>query len=114
MNKLSTVFFVNPMGYGTLAKYDKNLLDEIQNLTVYYLGHKKNPYQLSSHNFHPIFNYGENSSFLKGLSYLRSNFILLWYIFKLKPQVIHYQWFKVYWLDYFMVSLIKKFGIKEK
>ncbi len=106
------VFFVNPMSYGTIAKYDKSLIDNIPNANIYYFGHKKNPYYSELNNFFPIYNYGEGAQWKKGISYTFSHITLLINIILKRPKIVHFQWFKVYRLDYLLIKIIKIFKCK--
>lgn len=116
---MKSIFFIDPMSYGTIAQYDKGLLDGIRaelrdGENIVYLCSKFLPYTYQ----YPIktvkiFNYNKlSNSFLKGLSYVWSYICIISILLVKRPKVIHIQWIRSPKLDYYILGCIQKLGIK--
>ena len=111
---MKKVFYVDPMSYSNLGEYDNALLSELYNhrriqISFYcsnkfqYLGNKTNSYEML-----PIYQYGKyRNSITRAFSYLRSSLVLLIDVWNQKPDVIHFQWCKLLFLDVFILYLLK-------
>lgn len=105
-------FYINPMSYGNLELYDKNLINNIINENIYFFGNikmsnpPKNSFLIYKYN-----NYN-NNFFGKFFSYFYSQLILLSKIKYYKPPIVHFQWLKVPFLDYLIIKKIKKYETK--
>ena len=108
-------FFVDPMSYNNLALYDKLLLENLTPKPIFFFGNIKYEYKTSyDRHYKYIYSYSNKWRALKPLSYLLSQLILLYYIIKTRPSVIHFQWFKFPIVDYFLLKIISLFLNKVK
>jgi len=99
-------FFVDPMSYNNLELYDLNLLSKFNKKTLYFFGNKKIKKKIKfSHKL--IYNYSDKKVFNKFFSYFISQITLFFFIYKKKPKLIHFQWFKIPALDFFLLFFIK-------
>ena len=98
-----------------LAVYDYHLLADIKDFDVHYICSKHLDYQEdSSHVYHKVFKYNKlgNPAF-KAFSYVLTYIRLLSLFFKLKPKLVHVQWFRLQHFDLYYYRLAKKlFGFK--
>jgi D-inositol-3-phosphate glycosyltransferase len=106
------IFFVDPMGYGNLALYDASLLNAISELDIDYFTNTKFELEELNHSIYRIYNYSDKKGFFKIASYINSQLYLFKHINKKSPSLIHFQWFKVPYLDFFILKLLKRRGIK--
>ncbi|MFL1801739.1 glycosyltransferase family 4 protein [Plesiomonas shigelloides] len=107
------IFFIDPMSYRNLEKYDLGLLESYRFKTVYFCSDL-----LSRRIGNPnvtvkkIYKYNNSSKFIKPLKYMLSQVLLLVYCLFLKPKAVHFQWVKAPSFDYYIMFLIHKLGIK--
>lgn len=104
---MKKIAYVNPMSENSPEIYDRNLLKNMKNMSIFYFCSKyiQND-SLENVNYKKIYNYKNKSLFLKGISYIISQVKLL---FSLRNdiQVVHFQWFRLYWIDYFVILILK-------
>lgn len=107
---MKTVFYIDPQSGNNLAMYDYELLSRIHNTNLIYIGNVDYNYKkLANCKREFIFRYSKyKSKILKLISYIRSLIILIYYLFKYKPQVVHIQWFRIPKLEYYYYKLSKK------
>ncbi|RKR07178.1 glycosyltransferase involved in cell wall biosynthesis [Maribacter vaceletii] len=110
MNKISKIFFVDPMSYGNLALYDYNLLSNVKNIDFEFFGNKNYAIKSNSFNCNLIYNYSNQFFILKPLSYLVTQIRLFFLIRKFNPKVVHFQWLKLPNFDFWLLKQIK--GLK--
>ncbi|CAL2094220.1 glycosyltransferase [Tenacibaculum sp. 190524A02b] len=106
-------FFIDPMSYDNLQEYDINVLSEFKYDELYFFGNtkmEKKPNVVSK----LIYDYSYRRGLSKILSYIKSQFKLLLEIKKVKPLVVHFQWFKIPFFDYVILKLIKILSGKSK
>lgn len=108
----SRVFYVNPMSYSNLALYDYSLLSNIGDLDLYYYCNTKYDQGVITTKTNKIYNYSDKTGFFKILSYLKSQFTLLKAVRSKAPEIVHFQWLKIHQVDYILLKLLKKLGIK--
>jgi len=98
-----------------LAMYDYGVLSNV-GMNVHYICSKYYDYSHVSNNIiqHKIFAYNKiTNPALKMFSYVWSYIRIFFLIIYLKPLLIHIQWFKVPYFDYYYYKLIKRlFGVK--
>jgi glycosyltransferase involved in cell wall biosynthesis len=105
------IFFIDPQSYSNLAVYDYSLLKYNTTLEIFFYGnslysHKK----LKKSTFIPLFHYSRyRLSLLKLLSYSISIFRLALKVIRLRPEVIHIEWIRVWFIDYYFLKIIKCF-----
>jgi len=104
------IFYIDPMSYNNLSKYDREFLNHIPISEKHYYCNKK----LEFNNFKntkikKVFSYSNKTRLLKGISYAISSAKVFFDAVKYKPDVMHYQWFKIPLLDYLLIKFIKLF-----
>lgn len=103
------------MSMRNLAMYDYGVLSNV-GMNVHYICSKYYDYTHVDHNIiqHNFFAYNKiTNPALKMFSYVWSYIRIFFLIIDLKPLLIHIQWFKVPYFDYYYYKLIKwLFGVK--
>ena len=100
------------MSYNNLALYDYSLLTNIKNIDLHYFYNAKynsNPLNIKCNK---IYNYSDKTGFLKIISYLKSQILLLMAIQSKSPSIAHFQWLKIPQIDFLIMKLLKLKGIK--
>lgn len=113
MKKINSVFLIDPQSYNNLAIYDENLISNLNINKKVLLGNIKFENNKNIH-FIDLYKYSNKKFFLKILSYFFSQIKLLKNIIKNKPDVIHFQWFKLPYLDFWLLKFIKRFNLCNK
>lgn len=109
------IFLVDPMSYSNLAEYDTLLLENIPCEDRTFFGNKKFSTSKSiSYKTKLIYNYSDLSGIFKAISYLYSQIVLCFFVSSSRPNVIHFQWFKIPFLDYIFLNFIKFLSPKSK
>lgn len=108
----NVVFYIDPMSYNNLAVYDSKLLNGLEGEDVFFFGNILFEEDINAKKF-LIYRYSNKKGLFKIFSYLYSQMLLLKYIAANKPDVIHFQWFKVPGFDYRLLRLIKKISRKS-
>lgn len=106
------IFIIDPQSVGSLAAYDKCMLEGINQFNLFFFGNKANNNlpQNTNLKFYPIFKYN-TFKFLpfKILSYLISLSIICYYGVKKKPAILHMQWIKIWNCDWLLIKFFKRF-----
>ena len=100
-------FLVDPMSYDNLEQYDKNLLQEFNNDELLFLCSTKISETPLNVKTKKIYSYNDKKSVMKLFSYLLSQFHLISLVFLEKPKSIHFQWFKIPVIDFYLLKSIK-------
>lgn len=105
---MKKIAYVDPMSENSPEIYDKNLLRNMKNINIFYFCSQyiKSEY-LKNVNYKKIYNYKNKNLFLKGISYIISQIKLLLFILKNDIEIIHFQWLRLYWIDYLIISILK-------
>ncbi len=117
--KKGICFFIDPMSYGTIAQYDRMLLNGIvnniieshdQKYRIKYFCSRLLPYKYSCPiKTSKIFFYNKiPTSLFKGISYLLSYIILLIHTIYTRPDKIHIQWIRLPKLDLLFLKIFKR------
>jgi D-inositol-3-phosphate glycosyltransferase len=101
------MFYVNPMSYSNLSVYDFSLLSHLKVDGHYFCSKRYDQGELKRFSINKIYKYNDLPQPLKTLSYVLSQLRLVYYDIILKPEVIHIQWIKFYYYDYFIYLIIK-------
>jgi len=101
------IFFIDPNSYDNMSIYDWNLLSNIdQNVTFF--GDKKYDYKTLDFKTKLVFGYSRHKNpLLKSIVYIQNSLRVAYYILKEKPDIIHYQWYKLPQFDLFLLKLLK-------
>lgn len=104
--------YVNPQSYRNLSMYDYSLLKGMKEYKIVYCCNAQyDGCQLENVEFCPIFTYRQSMHpLVKILSYLYSLLKLVSVLNSVRPDVLHIQWWRQWNLDYFFLSIYKKFA----
>ena len=108
--KMRKVVFIDPMSYNNLAVYDNSLISHMTRTQLYFFGNKK--IENDTNVYKVIYSYSNKHGFFKLFSYLFSQFILLFNILLIRPQLVHFQWLKIPVIDKITLKFIKLLKIK--
>lgn len=105
-----TIFYIDPQSYRNLSIYDYKLLSGIKHDNIWYFHSIYYDYLPLKHvHQRSLFAYNKKkNSLLKAVSYINSYLSILLYIVRLRPQVIHVQWFKLPTFDYWYFKLMRQ------
>ena len=107
---MNRIFFIDPQSYSNLGVYDYSLLNNNIEFDILFFGNTlfTSP-EFKNIKFIPLFRYSNHSNkFLKISSYFVSIVRLFLFIIIKRPNLIHIQWIKFWWLDYYFLKLLKK------
>ncbi|QNK58170.1 glycosyltransferase [Paenibacillus sp. PAMC21692] len=110
MKKRLHLFMIDPQSSGTMGSYDYNLLNNIglSNITLYGNAEFEFKYEKTEFKYKSVFNYKKKILPLKIVSYIFSLIKIFIEIIIKKPNIVHYQWFRVPGIDFLFIWLIKK------
>lgn len=108
---MKKLIYVDPQSYRNLSMYDYSLLRGINKYGIIYCCNiQYDGPTLEDVKFCPIFSYRQNMNpLVKLLSYLYSLIKLVCILKKERPDVLHIQWWKQWNLDYFFLSIYKRY-----
>ncbi len=108
-NKIKSIILVDPMSYNNLSIYDKLLLLNLNIKEKWLIGNIKYEHKSTSKfKIKLLYSYQNyNIKLYKLLSYLYSQIKLFIFVLKIKPNIIHFQWFKIPSFDLIILYLIK-------
>ena len=92
--------------------YDYSLLSNIAHFKLEYFCNTKYDAQKLALKMNMLYDYSDKSGVSKLISYLKSQLKLLKIIQTEYPQIVHFQWFKIPYLDYYFLIKIRKSGAK--
>lgn len=102
------VVIVDPNSYNNLSLYDKLLIENLPINDKYLICNYKYEYKSSSSfKLYRIYNYSNNYLLIKALLYLIGQIRLILLLFRIKPNVIHFQWLKWPTLDFLFLIILK-------
>lgn len=109
-NRKIDVFYIDPQSSGNLYIYAYRLLSNIRVNSLFISSRYYDYLPLPAHVRHaPIFSYYRfRNIFLQGLSYLFSCSIILSYLLRYRPRVVHLQWIKMPYFELFFYQFIKR------
>ena len=94
------VLYIDPQSIYNLAQYDYNLLNNVNAEITYCCNVKYDAKILDKVNYKYVFGYSEYSlQALKALSYIISIFKIMLIVCKVRPDVIHIQWWRLWFID---------------
>ena len=108
---MKKLIFVDPQSYRNLSIYDYSLLKGMKGYKIIYCCSKQyDGPKLDNIEFRPIFTYRQDMyPLVKIVSYFCSLLHLICILRKERPDVMHIQWWKQWHLDYFFLSLYKRY-----
>ena len=106
------IIMVNPMGYGSLSIYDTNLLEGMDSPEVIYITNKDFNEEIEN-KVYRLYTYSRyRSDVLKFISYFFNQIQLYFLLRRLRPAVVHFQWYKWPALDLFWLKVFRSMNIK--
>lgn len=108
---MKKLVYVDPQSYRNLSLYDYSLLKGINKYKIFYCCNQQyDGPELENVDYLPIFTYHqEMNPIAKIISYLRSLVKLVYLLKKEEPEVLHIQWWKQWNIDYFFLSIYKRY-----
>ena len=108
---MKKLVYVDPQSYRNLSLYDYSLLKGMKSYKVIYCCNEQyDGPELENVKFLPIFNYRqEMKPVVKFLSYFKSLLKLVSILKKERPDVLHIQWWKQWYLDYHFLFIYMKY-----
>lgn len=109
---MKKIVYVDPQSYRNLSFYDYSLLKGMVKSKIFYCCNEQyDAPRLDNVHFLPIFTYRQNMSpIAKIISYLKSLIRLVCILKSEKPDVLHIQWWRQWHVDYFFLSIYKKYA----
>lgn len=105
---MKKVLFIDPQSYSNLALYDYYLLNGMCFDIKYCCNKLYNAPKINDVDYQMIFDYStKHNLYIKSFSYLLSVIKIVIIALKFKPDVIHIQWWKIWVVDYFALSLLR-------
>ena len=108
------IIYIDPQSYNNLADYDKYLLENIEAQKIFICSTNMPYNEIKNTRIIMNYDYHTKKSIFKILSYIISQKKLIQIIKNEKPDVIHFQWFKIPQLDIVLLKRIKKILPKVK
>lgn len=107
---MKKIFFVDPMSYNGLAKYDSGVFSNFSNTQIYFFASKYFEGTLPANvRIIKAFRYNKiKNKYLKLLSYFISLMALIAFTLVLRPKIIHIQWCKVPKLDTLFLNVVSQ------
>lgn len=102
----SKIFFVNPMGRGTLKNYDISIINHLNDNDIFYITDKIETNQLKDITTINLYNYANKGKFGKILFYIICQLKLIRLSLVKKPEVIHFQWLKIPVFDFLVIRFL--------
>lgn len=106
--------FIDPMSYSNLEVYDLELLTDFKEDEIIFVGNKNMKKTRRFYDIFLIYDYSFKRGLSKVMSYVISQLKVIGIINRIKPDIIHFQWFKIPFLDIFLLLFIKLFYRKIK
>lgn len=110
-----TIILIDPQSYNNLEIYDFNLFKNMNYEKKILLGNEKfENKNTDEFKFKALYNYSDKKHIFKFFSYLISQLKLLFIMLSKKPDIIHFQWFKLPKIDYILIKIIRMLLPKRK
>lgn len=105
-----SVVIIDPQSYRNLASYDFNLLSNLPLSKKVLIGNCNYEYgNQSVFSFHPYFEYSTKKiGLMKLFKFIQGYCRTVFWIFKNKPDIVHFQWFKLPIVDIIAILLIRR------
>lgn len=107
------LFYIDPQSYHNLAIYDTSLLQNIDDTDIVYFCNTK--YQcthIDGIDYRNIFDYSDKHGIAKAISYTASIIRICIAALRERPDVAHIQWFRLFYVDCFLVLLFRLLNTK--
>lgn len=105
------IVYIDPQSYNNLAQYDYSLLKNLQGEIIYCCSSLYDMSELQGVSYRKVFRYNKISNpLLKGLSYIWSILHISLLLAKIRPDVVHIQWWRLWYIDYVALYLYRLFA----
>lgn len=102
------VLYIDPQSGENLAQYDYNLLSNIDADITYCCSMIYDAPIIENVNYRYVFHYNrKKTNLLKAFSYLWSLVKIFFIVLRIRPDVIHIQWWRLWIVDYLFLSVLK-------
>ena len=104
------IFLIDHQSFNSLAAYDRCMIEGIDDFEFFFFGNENNKDRPDKKNVHyyPVFRYNRyKNNILRGLSYVMSLLIIMYYGIRIRPLAIHLQWIRVWIADWTMIKIFK-------
>lgn len=101
------IFYIDPQSYNNLADYDRYLLMNINGEKYFFCSDKFNFIISDRTMVDKCFFYNSMTGLRKILSYFKSMIYVLKNVKRYKPEIIHFQWFKIPQYDFLILKILK-------
>lgn len=109
------LFYIDPQSYNNLADYDRYLLSSMQDLEKYFFCSNKFNHELDANTeIDKCFSYNSLSGLKKIVSYIKTLFYLCNMVKMHRPEIVHFQWFKIPFVDLCVLKQIRRVSSKTK
>lgn len=106
------IVMVNPMGYGSLSIYDTNLLEGMDSSEVIYITNKDFNEEIEN-KVYRLYSYSRyRMGVLKFISYFFNQIQLYFLLKRLRPSVVHFQWYKWPALDLIWLKIFQSMNMR--
>lgn len=104
------VIYINPQSGYNLAQYDYNLLSNIKDADITYCCSTIYDAPIIENiDYRYVFHYNrKKTNLLKAFSYLWSLVKIFFIVLRIRPDVIHIQWWRLWIADYLFLSVLKR------
>lgn len=108
---MKTLVYVDPQSGGSLAMYDYSLLKGMVNQQIIFCCSTLYDAPVDRKiEYLSIFNYNRKRHIFKLISYIISLVRLVGVLRKYRPNTLHIQWWRVWFLDYLFLNIYKKYA----
>lgn len=108
---MKTLVYVDPQSAGSLAMYDYSLITGIKkHRVIYCCSTLYDAPDIDNISYHSIFSYNRKKHIFKLFSYVFSLFKLVGILRQYRPDTMHIQWWRLWFLDYIFLRIYKIFA----
>lgn len=106
---MKKILYIDPQSIENMALYDYKLLEGIEARILYCCNMQYNASILDKVIYYKIFKYNRfKSPILKGISYIISLLQISFLAIRERPDIVHIQWWRLWFIDYLFLSILKK------
>ncbi len=110
---MKRIFYIDPQSYNNLAVYDFHLLSAVRGFkAVYFYNTKYQLPEMPCADCRAIFSYSDKRGIGKAASYIRSLLEIAVAAWKMRPSVVHIQWFRLFPADALFIAFLHIIGVK--
>lgn len=111
---MTTLFYIDPQSYFNLEVYDRSLLSNIRDCHImYYHSDQLEKADMEGVEYRSRFHYSHKSGLSQVFSYIGTVLGIMCDVVRERPDVVHVQWIKMWFVDYMLLLLLKLMGIRS-